>query len=619
MLARKWYMPDKGNDRDEVERAGLLLAECAEIEQRQSAWYELNLWNSTLYTNRELIGFRWGADDNSISELWPKNLRTENIIENIGQSMLSKASSSPLKPTLVPHGNSWKTERWVRTADRFLFGVWQQTQAEDACVQMFNDAFTAGVGCVQIAYDDSANGGAVSVESVFFDNIVVDNRECANRASPRTFRIRKVVATESIEALYGIEFSAEAKKYRYGCDRPMGGGFSVLVEVWRLPDSKGKGGYHAVACNGVMLSEGKWKNNWVPLVFFHWQDRQSGFFTKGGVEQVIPYQVIQNDLNDDIRTSQKIACRALMSVQANTQLDIEAWQSGPGTFLMYAGAEPKAIVFPTNLSELYQERERNKAAAYSYMGLSEMFANADMPQQVRLDSSAGVREFRNMEDSRHLRLWTKFENARLQVARAIMNVLSISEGAEAFTAAYHPGGAKASAKKIPYEAIKGLTEDHFTWQMAATPLSQMSPAVRREVLRDYASRGLVTKGSDEARRMESNPNLERIEDFELISSEDIDGHLETLEDGDYRPPMQGITNISLGIMKVTANYQRLMRYEDVTPALPMMRNHIRWITKAASIAAAMAQPPQPPAQMTAFGPTQGVNGTSSATMQGANG
>ncbi len=354
-------------------------------------------------------------------------------------------------------------------------------------------------------------------------------------------------------------------------------------------------------------------------MFFHWQDRQSGFFTKGGVEQVIPYQVIQNELNDDIRASQKIACRALMSINANSLVDVSSWKNEAGTFLMHAGAAPVPMVFPTNLAELYQERERNSARAYSHMGLSEMFANADMPQQVRLDSSAGVREFRNMEDARHLRLWTKFEEARLQVARAIMNVLSVSKGAEAFTTAYHPGGAKASAVNIPYKAIKDLTQDHFSWQMTATPLSQLSPSVRREILRDYSSRGLIKTGTDEARRMESNPNLERIEDFELAASEDIDGFLEDIEEGEFRPPVQGITNLSLGIEKFKANYQRLMRYEDVDASMPMMKDHIRWLTKAASMIAAMTQPVQPAGQMVPMQPTQGMAGTSSATMQGANG
>ena len=112
--------------------------------------------------------------------------------------------------------------------------------------------------------------------------------------------------------------------------------------------------------------------------------------------------------------------------------------------------------------------------------------------------------------------------------------------------------------------------------------------------------------------MESNVNLERIEDFELAAAEDIYTHLEAIEDGTWSPPVQGITNLSLGIEMFKANYQRLMRYEDVTADMPMMQMHMRWLTKAASMVAAMAQPVQQP-QLQPFAPTQGMPGTSSAT------
>lgn len=607
-----WWKKSKDPD-DERLRAMDCLTECAKIEQRQATWHELNLWNSTLYTNRELIGFRWGAEENAEKELWPSNLRTENLIENIGQAMLSKASSSPIRPALVPHGNSYKTARAVRIADRFLFGVWRMTKAEDACVQMFNDAYTAGIGCVQVAYDKA--GKSVHVESVFFDNIVIDNRECGNRAPPKTYRIRKVVPREAIEAQYDIDLTPNARpdgssKPPYVTSRPMGTGWVPIVQVWRMPDAGKKNGWTMTACEDRILDEGPWEQKQPPLVFFHWQDRQSGFFTKGGVEQVIPFQVIQNDLNDDIKEAQDVSCRPRILMPANTQIDASQWDSKAGRILLYAGMKPENMNIDSNVGELYQERERNKAAAYSHMGLSEMFANADMPQQVRLDSSAGVREFRNMEDARHLRLWTTFQDARLAVAQTIMMVLSISEGAEAFTSVYHPQGAGASSKDIPYEAIKHLTTDQYAWTFEAIPMSAASAAARRELLRDNASRGqLGPQGTEEAKRMESMPNLEMIEDLELASKEDIERHIQIMEEGGYEAPDE-FTNLSMGMMMVTAHRSRLLRYEDVTKEDKIIKDHSAWILKAASITTAITAPPEQ--EMVPYQPTQGVNGTSSA-------
>lgn len=601
---KRWWLPDKKDPDDEAYRAAHLIGETAAIESRQAALHELNLWNATLFTNRELIGFRWGAENFTESELWPTNLRTENLIENIGESMVSKASSSPLKPTLVPTGASWETERAVRIADKFVFGVWRQTNAEDACVQMFRDAYMSGggFGAVRIAYEPVKK--SVAVERVFFDNVIIDNRECANGAPPRTIRIRQVLPKAAVEARFGVTLGKQGPYVAY---RMIGEEYVVLVEAWRLPDAAGEGGYRMVACGGEIIDEGEWKHDWAPVVFFHWGDRTSGFFVKSGVEQLVPYQVRQNDLNDDIQEAQDICCRPRLTMQANGQIDTSQWDSRQGRFLLWTGNEPKPFEWKTNLNELYMERERNKAAAYSHMGISETFAGADVEQGNRLDSSAGVREQRNREDSRHLRRWTKFEAARMEVAQRIIDVLSVNEGASEFTAVYHPARSKAHAESIPFEALKQLQKDKFSWQMMPTPLSLLAPAARRELLRDWTSRGLISVGSEDAKRMEGHPDLERLEELEMASEDDIDRHIGLMEKGKYEKPTE-LTNCTLGIRKVTANLHRLKQYEDVDEAV--FRLHEKWIAAAASIQVAATMPPEP----TPFAPTQGMPGTNATTL-----
>jgi hypothetical protein len=286
---------------------------------------------------------------------------------------------------------------------------------------------------------------------------------------------------------------------------------------------------------------------------------------------------------------------------------------------MYAGVEPKPFAWHTQLSDLYHERERNKTAAFSHAGISEMFAHADLPQQVRLDSSAGVREARNMEDARHLRRWTRFEDFRLAVARTILLVLSVSSGADAFTTFYHPGGRKASARNIPYDAVKTLTSDQFSWTLDAVPLSMMSPAARRETIRDWTSRQLIDE--NEARRLEGAVDLELVDDLEMSSVEDIYRHLDIVQEGGFEAPTE-LTNLIYGIKRFTQNLHRLKRMEDVDPMV--LENHVRWITKAIAIQQdaiqkqqlqqmqQQLQMQQMQNQMVAFSPTQGMAGTNAA-------
>lgn len=618
-----WWNPelDKKADKEAAERqrAVDLLDSTAKIEETQHAWYELNHWFSTLYSNREMSGFHWGArSNNADSQLWPHNLRTENLIENIGQAMLSKASSSPLRPTLVPHGNSWETARAVRKADRFMAGAWEATRAENACVEAFNDSYTSGLGCVQVSYDRDS----VHVESVFFDNIVIDNEECSNRAMPRTYRVRKAMRRDVIEARYGITLDVEFKDKKsklYNKKRAQGKDWEVVVEAFRLPDHEGKGGRHSIACTGYsgFIKDEPWEHEWVPLVFHRWQDRQDGFLTKGGVEQVVPFQIIQNELNDDIHDAQDLGCRLRILAHANSNIDWDQFDNKNGRVILYSGIEPKPWEMKTNLSELYNERERNKAAAYSHVGLSEMFAGADLPAQVRLDSSAAVREQSNREDARHLRLWSTFEQMRLDVGRTILLVIAAEDGADNYSV--RPAmGDRLSTGNIPWKAIEDLTKEQYTWTLEPVAKAMQSPAARREMLRDNASRGQSEAGGDDARRMVSHSDIEMIEELELADREDIERHMGIMEEGGYEEPDE-FTALSKGLFLVKANMKRLLNYDDVTKEDLMIRNHEKWLIKAGSIIVnakkieeMQMMQMQGGGGMVPFQPTQGVNGTSSA-------
>lgn len=604
LLRKPWFVKSTDKEQDEIDRACSLVSETADIEQYQRSWHELNLWNATLYSNRELVGFNWGVTDvNAARELWPTNLHTENLIEEIGDAMLSKASSSPLRPALTPHGCSWKTERAVRKADAFIGGMWRSTRSEDACVRAFLDAYISGLGAVRAVYDDDTD--ELTVEPLFFDNIIVDNRECLNRQAPRTIRIRTVMPRKSIEAKYGPLRGTQ----KYTEYRKCGEGYEIMVEAFRLPDANGEGGWHSIACGGRMLVDEEWTENFFPVEFFHYREQLSGFFSASGVESLVPYQVRLNALNDAIEESQDIRCRPRILQHVNSQLDYSQWDNQAGRIIGWAGSEPKPFIWDTELNELYQERERVWNKAFSHAGISEMFAHADLAQGVRLDSSAGVREFRNMEDSRHLRLWTRFEDFRLRVAKMIIRVLGMHSSAKAYTVMYPGSRLSKATRKVTFQAVKCLAENEYGWTLDAVPLSQQSPAARRETLRDWVSRGLMDE--TQAKRMLTNPNLELEEDLEMASYEDVYRHIEIMEEGGYEAPTE-LTNLMYGQKKVTQNLHRLRGFieedeDDMDELRDVIERHVQWVVHATSIqqtAVAMANAPAP------FAPTQGMPGTS---------
>ena len=603
-----WFEENEHDPDDKRNRAVALINETAAIETRQSSWHNLNLWNTTLYTNRQIPGMRWGAITVE-SEMFPVDLRSENLIQSIGEALLAKACSSPLKPTPVATGRSYKAERAVRVLDRFISAAWHHVRAETAAVEAFLDAFISGIGAVRIAWDTDSK--SLTTESVFFDNIIIDNRESNNRQNPRHYRIRQVVPKSTIVARYpNAKFEDQE---RYVDHRDVAADWVVVVEAWRLP-AKGSLGRHTIACCGVMLVDEVWSHSWVPLAFFKWDYNVSGFFGRSGVEMLVPFQIIMNELNEDIRAGQDVACRPRMLYHTGSNLDINQWDTEVGRLLGWSGTEsmrPMPLVWPSNLMELYQERERVRTAANMYMGLSTAFSQQDMPNGFRADSSQGVREWRNMEDARHLHRWTRYEEFRLEIAKLMMEVLGASKGASEYTVNYRRG--RLPTASIPFEEVQTLTKDApYEWQLEATPLNLMSPAASREIIRDFSSRGLVDQG--ESKRMTGVPNINRIDDLEMASYDDILRHLDLLESGKYEPPTV-LTNLPYGIPRVTQNMHRLRNYEDVTQAV--INAHLNWVLEGLAIqqnaanqqAQAMYQGQQGPP---AFQPTQGMPGTSAA-------
>lgn len=583
-----------------VQRAAALLAETAAIETRQGSWHEFNLWNSTLFYNRELPAFRWGnlaADQ----ELFPANLRTENLVESIGEAMLSKACSQPLIPSPVPHGASYTAKRAVEQLQKFIAGTWIQTAAENAAVQGFLDAYVSSIGAVEVIYEDDT----LSVEPIFFDNLIIDNRECTNRAQPRTIRKRLALPRVAVEARYGEDaFDMGEQDRNYIDSREVGPDWVILVEAWRKPDKNGKGGRHTIVSCNTILADEEWKESWIPVVFLHWSDPGSGFFGKSGVEQVIPYQVTHNELNDTIREAQKICIVPRLLAHANSNIDVNQWDTEAGRILGYTGEQPKPFQWETNLQELYMERDRNRSACYSYFGISEMSANADLPNQVRLDSSAGIREFRNMEDGRHLRLWKRFEDFRLEIAHRFIDVLGRAGPKAATFKTSYMGGPKCDVEMITWEEIQDVKKEQYAWTLEAVPLSMQSPAARRETLAAWIAQGKIKPDDDVS--MIGNPDLERIDDQETAGKDDIKRFMALMENGRYESPPE-YTDFTWGIPEVIANIKRLKNFKSgVHPEAIAL--HEQWIleamnTQKSAIAALQTQMPIP-----GYDPSQGVQG-----------
>lgn len=600
--APRWFDPcddyeeDGLHTRDEIDamRADDLISETKTIEQRQRSWHQVNLWNSTLYSNRVLPAFHWGDTTHTSEEMLPANQTTENLVLSIGDSMVSKAASSPLKPTPVPRGASFNTKRKIRKLDRWLFGTWQQLKCEALARRAFEDAYVSGIGIIRLDHD----GDSLVAESVFFDNLIIDTREAANRAPIKTWRLRAAYSIEAIEARYDVELD-EDKGRDYADYRQVSDGYCIVVEAWRLPQGD-EPGRHVVACAGRILSDEPWDRPAPPLIIMKWRQHPSGFHSPSGVEQVVPYQINLNNLNSKIKQAQAITLTPRLLVPTGARLNVNQLDNTPGEIWYYTGVKPEPFIWPAVPAELYAERDREIERCFEFFGISQMSAQSQLPASVRLDSSAAVREFRTMEDTRFLDLWTRYEDFRLELAKGLVDVMIHDPDSDHLTTWY--SGGKYKAETIAWKDMEELQADNFSWSMEAVALASMSPAARKDTLTEWLGQGLI--GPDEARSMSGQPDLESIDDLESASIRAVNRMIDEIEDGKDNVVPDATTNLVYGIPKFLFALNDLDEYEDVP--LEVYDNMREWVR----VAQALKNPvvTDPTMQAPGPGPAQGIGG-----------
>jgi hypothetical protein len=586
----KWYdatKPEYSTASDEEfdrARAEDLIGETAGIENRQHSLHQLNLWNATLYSNRLLTGFSWGWHEPTDHDLTPCNLITENLVLSIGDAMLSRAASSPTRVKPVPRGASWGTYTQVRKLDRWLSGTWRDLQIEELLLQVFLDAYISGTGTLRFGYNPHKK--KLTAERVFFDNVIIDNNECANTAKPRIERVRQVVPAVAVEEAYGIKFTEEERGKQYSDRRKMGEGWVPVVEAWRMPGADGSPGRHTVASCGRLLLDEPWTRDTSDLVHFHWARRTTGWYRGGGVEQVVPYQVRLNEINEVIRDAQDLMARPRILVHTGSNVDVNSITNEVGRFVRYTGIKPEALTWDAVSGELYNERDRQVRSCFEFFGMSQMTAQAQLPSSVRLDSSAAVREFRVQEDQRFLDLWRRFEQARIDCANTMIDVMCDQPGDHETT--WRAGG-KFIVETIKWSEMADLQKDDYTWSLEAVSLIDQAPGSRMDTLSTWVAQGYIDPVR--AGAMSGIPDLEAIQELETAPRDDLKRVINELENGDYEPPDPTMA-LAMGIGMVNNNVARLRSFQGVPKEVT--EAHLQWLRQAIALTQQAIEQPQPP-------------------------
>lgn len=589
---------------DEVEkmRANSLYDTVRNLENVQQEVHQQNLYAAQLYSNRELAAFDWGNSVLHRASLAPVSRTGENLVLMVVDTLVSQVGKNRPKARPQTRGASWRLRQQAKKLDKFLYGEFIRNRVYEKGKQVFRDACIFGFGALHVSMEDDY----LCVERVFPDEIMVDQMEVVAAGYPRHVYRRRVLPCEVVcstwcdsdeEALDELERISQTADYlEY---RTVGKGYVVVIEGWQLATDK-KPGKYVCAVQNKILKETPYRLKQPPFVFYQWQQALSGFYSPAAVEQVLPYQVRLNEINDVIRDAQDLMGRPRLLVAEGSRVNPLDIDNTVARIIKYTGIKPEAVTWPAISAELYNERDRQVRICLEQFGISNLASKVSPPSQARFDSSAAFREFNAIQDDRLSDPAQRFERFYLDLAEMMVRVISDS-GAEPETV-WVSGGRKGGMEVIKWKEID-LDENAYVLQLEATSVFDSTPSAIRDDLEKQLAMGLISP--EDYRLQLSAPDDQSALSLSAAAAEDIERVIDLLEDGKYESPTP-IQDLVNGVQKVSLAALQLKKYEEYETGdlADVELAFLNWITEARnilSIGEETVQSPEPAAATPGLG------------------
>lgn len=590
-----WWEHEEYEDED---RARALFAHAKDLEIRHQEAHENNLLYAQLYSNRELPSFDWGYGVSVEPSLSPVSRLSENLALSVVDTFVARIGKMRPKPTVVLRGAPWKLRRAAKKLDRWLYASFLKHDIFTHGKLMFRDAAIFGFGAVRVDVD----GDDLCVERLFPDDVLVDQRECLSGQPPLHLMVRKVMTFSECSTRFGIPIEEVSKRgeQKYLGYRGVGPNHVVVIEAWRRAMKTDAGkvipGRRLLAMDGHIIDEEAWDECWFPVIFYKWQEPPNGWYCPSAVEQVFPYQLRLNEINEVIREAQDLMARPRILVPEGSRINVNQITNEIGKFIRYTGPQkPEAIQWTAVSGELYGERDRLVKSCYEFMGISQMSAQAVAPEQARFDSSAAFREFNEIEQTRFSDQAQRLEKMYLQIAETLVRV--VKKYKVKAPAIFFRPGKRTRSEKIMWEDID---LDDQAYHITLQPSSSLNetPAARLDELHRMLAAGDITPA--QFQQHFANPDLEHLMSLAGAAGEDIDAVIELLQDGEYEAPTE-FQDLDGGTKKVHAAMLQTKREWDDVPQ-EVFDNFEQWILHAKAILDAQAAAMLPTAAQQAMPP-----------------
>lgn len=554
----------------------LLFPHVQGLEESQRDIHVQNVLHSKLYTNREPLTFEWQSDIHA--RFKPINSNIENGIQSVVDTLEARIGTSRPKASIISRGATFGGYMQARRLDRFLWSEFVHHDIHPKMKRVFRDGCIYGTGFLKLDIDR----GEIYAERVHPDEIVVDQRECISCDVPTTLYHRKLVSRLWLLETYGGKSEhirekindAQGKGFTYTQYRSPAEDLIVVIEAWKLPTRKGAGdGRHTICIENCTLVDQRYTRDKFPFVWFKWAEPDGGFYGRSLVADLVGYQLRQNELNRVQSLGMDLMSVPRIFADNGTRLSVEQLDNSVAKVIRHTGERPEAITWNAFGPEFYQERDRNIGNMFRFAGISELSSQSKLPTQARMDSSEAFREFSAIEDSRFNGKTQALEDAYKEVAEHLIELNKIlNVKGTKVERVFHT---RYMVDEIEWKDVD-MERDRFVLEIGASSILNMSPAARKDTLREWFEAGLISP--EEYKANSGNPDLERLSDQMAACYDYINWQAEQMMRGKQGINPDPLMNLPKGFNTMLDYYQQLMCLDDCPDTVIDM--FVAWLENA---------------------------------------
>jgi hypothetical protein len=583
---RRWWLAE-----DPDEAAAGITATMGYLHQHQGARLTQYLISSRLYGNLAMMGIN-GLSYNKMASVQSGGVKDRisfNVVQSCIDTITAKIAKNKPKPLFLTSGGDYRQQKRAKRLNKFVEGLFYETDAYDIGTSAFRDAAVFGTGIIHVF----EKNGRCAWERVIPSELYVDEIE-GFYGFPRQMHRAKNVDREMLLDLFGEDkdsYQAIIDANRAKADDtqtyPNIADMVQVRESWHLPSGPGAtDGKHLITIEGHCLFEEDWKHDYFPFAFLHWSKRLYGFWGQGLAEQL---QSIQSEINKllwVIQRSFHLAGTFKILLENSSKVVPEHLNNDIGAIIKYSGTKPDYILPPMVQPEIFAHLTTLKQSAYEQAGISMLSANSQKP--AGLNSGKALREFNDIETERFMNIGQNYERFYIDLAKLSIDcVKDIAKGRKGYDV-------KAPTKKfidtIDWQDVK-MEDDEYVMQVYPVSSLPNDPAGRLQTISEYVQGGWLTQR--QGRKLMDFPDLEAAEMLDGAAEEHLESVIESIvDDGEYTPP-EPFDDLVMAMELGLKAYQHGKCNGLEEEKLELLR---RFIGQAQALMAEANPPPPPEAQ-----------------------